>query len=250
MPSINYDQISKIYDHVRKADIDLINAFLNHLQLDETCRVLDIGCGTGNYTGMLQNVTAAELFGVDPSQGMLDKARQKHPQITFRQAEAALLPFASDFFVFIYMTDVIHHIPDIDALFSEIQRVLKPGGSACIVTQSHRQIAARPIAQFFPGTVAADQRRYQKISTIIQAGEQAGLSHTGTEVLGQGDTIELGQAYLELVRNKGYSMLHLISEEEFTQGLKILEHHLQAGPLQAQAAGESLVWFKNPDPSQ
>ena len=86
----------------------------------ESSRVLDIGCGTGNYTGLLQKVTQAEFFGVDPSQGMLDKALQKHPQITFRQAEAASMPFANDFFDFIYMTDVIHHIPDIDALFAGI----------------------------------------------------------------------------------------------------------------------------------
>jgi|WetSurMetagenome_2_1015567.scaffolds.fasta_scaffold222186_2 ubiquinone/menaquinone biosynthesis C-methylase UbiE len=243
MKHIDYDQISQIYDDVRRADLDLINAFLERIQLDETSRVLDIGCGTGNYTALLQKLTRAQLFGVDPSNGMLEKARQKNPQIAFRQAEAASLPFARDFFDFSYMTDVIHHIPDIAALFTEIGRVLKPGCSLCIVTQSHQQIAARPIAQFFPGTIVADQRRYPDIPAIIQAGQAAGLVHARTDLSGVGETIELSQPFLELVREKGYSMLHLISQEEYAQGLQALEQRLQAGPFEAKAAGESLVWL-------
>ena len=246
MKHIDYDQISQIYDDVRRADLDLINAFLEHLQLNETSRVLDIGCGTGNYTGLLQKVTHAQLFGVDPSQGMLEKALLKNPQITFRQAEAASLPFASDFFDFSYMIDVIHHIPDIAALFTEIERVLKPGGSLCIVTQSHQQIAARPIAQFFPGIIVADQQRYPDLPSIIEAGQAIGLVHARTDLSGVGDAIELGQPFLELVRKKGYSMLHLISPEEYSQGLEALEQRLLAGPFKAKAAGESLVWFEKP----
>ncbi len=248
MTPIDYDQISQIYDDVRQADLDLINAFSERIQLDEKSRVLDIGCGTGNYTGLLQKVTRAQLFGVDPSQGMLEQAIRKNPQITFRQAEAGSLPFANDTFDFSFMTDVIHHIPDIGALFSEIRRVLKPGGQVCIATQSHQQIAARPIAQFFPGTVTADQRRYPDIPVIIQAGQQAGLTFDGTELLAVDEAIMLGQPFLELVRKKGYSMLHLISAEEYTRGLQILEQHLKVGTIPAEAAGESLVWLLKPVP--
>jgi hypothetical protein len=64
---------------------------------------------------------------------------------------------------------------------------------------------------------------------------------------GVDDAIELGQSYLELVRKKGYSMLHLISDQEYTQGLMTLEQRLLAGPIQANAAGETLVWFVKPD---
>ena len=244
MAHVDYDQISQIYDDVRKADIDLINAFLRRIQLQPTSSVLDIGCGTGNYTGLLQKVTRAQVFGIDPSSGMLEKARQKHPQIIFRQAEAARLPFTDIDFDFIYMTDVIHHIPDIAALFGEIQRLLKEAGLACIVTQSHRQIACRPIAQFFPGTVVVDQGRYPDIPTIVQAGERAGLIHAGSEILGTGEELELGPDFLKLVREKGYSMLHLISDEEYQRGLKALERRLKAGPIPVLAAGGTLVWFE------
>ncbi len=260
MPAIDYDQISKIYDDVRRADLDLLEAFLGRIQLGADSQVLDIGCGTANYTGLLQRLTGAQLCGVDPSAGMLEKARSKHPLVDFRQAEAASLPFPDAYFDFIYMTDVIHHIPNPAALFSELARTLKPCALACIVTQSHQQIAARPIAGYFPGTVLADQRRYPDIPAILQAAGNAGLESAGNDLLGVGAPVELGGAFLELVRKKGYSMLHLISDEEYTRGLALLERQLCSvdgisdpvpGPaspairsLPAKAAGETLVWLK------
>ena len=55
--------------------------------------------------------------------------------------------------------------------------------------------------------------------------------------------MELDQEYLELVKKKGYSMLHLITEQEYRAGLEDLEKALQKGPIQARAAGETLIWF-------
>ena len=49
--------------------------------------------------------------------------------------------------------------------------------------------------------------------------------------------------YLELARKKGYSMFHLLSEPEYQTGLHSLEIALQQGPVKAESAGETLVWF-------
>jgi hypothetical protein len=56
--------------------------------------------------------------------------------------------------------------------------------------------------------------------------------------------IELGNDYLSLVGNKGYSMFHLISEEEYSLGLRKLKQELSVGSLFMPAGGTSLVWFK------
>jgi ubiquinone/menaquinone biosynthesis C-methylase UbiE len=215
MPQVNYDEISKIYDDVREGDLALINHFLQELPPDDGLTVLDIGCGTGNYTDLFQKVTRTKgyhVYGMEPSEGMIGKAREKNSQVIFRQAAADDMPFEGNFFDFLYMTDVIHHIPDIRRMFCEIQRVLKPRGKACIATQSHRQIEKRPIAQYFPGTVRVDQGRYPDIPEIIAAAQSAGLIYLKEEILFAGEAIELGADFLELVRKKGYSMLHLLTE--------------------------------------
>jgi len=246
MQQVNYNEISKIYDDVREADIVLVNHFLEELPGTRHLNILDIGCGTGNYTDLLQKITWTkgwQIYGIDPSAGMIDKARKKNKNILFQRGKAEDLLWAHDFFDFIYMTDVIHHIPDIHRIFSEIGRVLRSQGKVCIVTQSHRQIEARPIAQFFPGTVRVDHERYPNIHEIHAAAQYGGLLFLKQEVLFEGDGIELDEEYLELVRKKGYSMLHLITEQEYRAGLKNLEKALQNGPIQARAAGETLVWF-------
>lgn len=246
MQQVNYNEISKIYDDVREGDIILVNHFLEELPGSPRLNVLDIGCGTGNYTDLLQKITRTrgwQVYGIDPSEGMIEKARRKNGDIIFQQGKAEDLLWAHDFFDFIYMTDVIHHIPDIHRIFHEIHRVLKSGGKVCIVTQSHRQIAARPIARFFPGTVRVDRERYPNIHEIHAAAHSASLLFFRQEVLFEGDAIELNVEYLELVRKKGYSMLHLITDQEYQAGLEELERALQKGPIQARAAGETLVWF-------
>jgi SAM-dependent methyltransferase len=241
---VNYDEISRVYDQVRGVDRAVIEAFVNGVALDAACAVLDIGCGTGNYTDAMQRVTPARITGLDRSEGMLTQARAKNGAIDFRQGDAQQMPFAAASFDFVYMTDVIHHVPDIARLFAEIGRVLRPGGKACIVTQSHAQIERRPIAQFFPGVVAVDKARYPDIPQIVAAAAAQGLAFTRAERLGEGEPAVYGQPFLEAVRACGYSMLHLIADEEYAAGLAQVEARLRQGDLVVHKAGKTLVWLQ------
>jgi SAM-dependent methyltransferase len=242
MQFVNYNEISKTYDDVREGDLALIQRLIQALPPRPDLRILDIGCGTGNYTDLFQKLTGAQIFGVDPSEGMLEKARQKNTSITFKIGRADNIPFDSDFFDFSYMTDVIHHVPDIVSMFAEIKRVLKPGGAGCIVTQSHQQIEARPIAHYFPGTARVDKARYPDIPEIVETANAKGFTKIRSETLLE-KPLELDAGFLELVRKKGYSMLHLISDEEYRAGLKDLEQAIQNGPVNVRPSGSTLAWF-------
>ncbi len=241
---LNYDQISTTYDHVRQADVDLINQLVREAKIVESSCVLDVGCGTGNYADLLQKMSHAHVFGVEPSEGMLTKARQKNPNLTIKQSDAEHLPFDANSFDFIYMTDVIHHIPHINVMFTEVYRVLKPQAKACIVTQSHRQIDKRPITGFFPTTAHVDKARYPDIPQIVESASAQNLAFLKVESLNEDKPIILDQAFLTLVKTKGYSMLRLISENDYQAGLQRLERQLEHGSIQAAQAGDTLVWFQ------
>lgn len=243
MQPVNYNEISSVYDDVREGDVTLIKRFLQGIQPIGAFSALDIGCGTGNYTDIFQKLTQANVYGIDPSEGMLSKARQKNERIVFQQGSAEDIPFKDNFFDFVFMTDVIHHVGDISKMFAEIHRVLRSQGNVCIVTQSHKQIEARPIARYFPGTARVDKIRYPDIDEIITAAQDSGLRCVKQEILFENNEIELGPDYLALVRKKGYSMLHLISEHQYRVGLKALESALKKGPVKARMAGETMVWF-------
>lgn len=242
---LNYNEISNIYDDVREVDQAIIQHLIEGLPSRSSLRILDIGCGTGNHTDLLQKLTQVQVYGLEPSEGMLEKARQKNPHITFKCGSADQIPFEGNYFDFVYMTDVVHHLPDIPAMFAEIWRVMKSGGKGCIVTQSHQQIEARPIARYFPGTVSVDKDRYPDIPALNEFASDNGFTQLTQETITE-NMVVLDGSYLELVRKKGYSMLHLISNNEFQAGLGKLEGALSNGPVAAKPAGSTLVWFTKP----
>ncbi|MGP4078514.1 class I SAM-dependent methyltransferase [Pseudalkalibacillus sp. R45] len=68
-----YDHIGLNYDTTRKADSEITRRLRNHLQVPNGSKVLDIACGTGNYTVALEN-TGLNMTGCDLSYEMLQQA--------------------------------------------------------------------------------------------------------------------------------------------------------------------------------
>jgi ubiquinone/menaquinone biosynthesis C-methylase UbiE len=241
---INYNEISEKYDEVRKADLELIKKFEKEINFNESMHILDFGCGTGNYTNLLKKITNAKVFGVEPSAGMRQKALAKNEDLIIRAGNHANIPFANNFFDFVYMTDVIHHIPNLNQMFKEFKRVLKNEGLVCIETESYQQIDERFYVKYFPGTAEVDKKRYPSIDKIVQTAADNEFSFLKNELIGETNKRKVNQAFLKLVENKGYSMFHLISEDEYKNGLIRLKEDLNNGPFAVESSGGTLVWLK------
>ncbi|MCL2409600.1 MAG: class I SAM-dependent methyltransferase [Oscillospiraceae bacterium] len=157
--TINYNILAKDYDLTRITNINIINLFASELPLNGKT-ILDFGCGTGNFMYALKKLTNSEIYGVEPSEGMREQAQAKGLDV--KNGDHREIPFADNYFDFIYMTDVIHHVPDLEMMFSELCRVLKSDGLICILTESHQQLETRFWVKYFPTTVAVEKRRYPK----------------------------------------------------------------------------------------
>ncbi len=239
---IDYEKISKSYDSVRNANHHTIDAFLQGFSFTEASKVLDFGCGTGNYADLLQRITHAQVYGVEPSDGMREKAAAKNPAVFLAKGDHEHIPFEDSFFSFIYMTDVIHHVPDIDKMFAEFFRVLKRNGRICIVTESHDQIERRFYVKYFPSTAIADKNRYPDIPIIIEKALKAGFIHIRTDVT-ENSSQKVSMDFVEIVRAKGYSMFHLIPDDEYRRGLLVLEKDVGTDVPVIPGSGETLIWF-------
>lgn len=92
-------------------------------------RVLDVGCGTGEYIKRLR-AQDLEVSGVEPSQAMREIAMRTNPEATIVDGLATSLPFESGAFDFAFVIEVYRylHREDVHRSFSELLRVLKPGG--------------------------------------------------------------------------------------------------------------------------
>ena len=104
-------------------------------RLDRGERVLDLGCGAGTDTLVAAQMVGLEgrVVGIDMTSEMLAKARAATAElgatnVELLEAEAERLPFPDASFDVVISNGVIDLIPDKDAVFAEIYRVLAPGG--------------------------------------------------------------------------------------------------------------------------
>ena len=100
--------------------------------LKETDRVLDVGCGPGVLTAQLQAV-AGEVVGVDFSANMIGEASRQFPASSFKVANAEDLPFDDASFDVAVVNYCAHHLARPEQAFSEIRRVMKPGGKLAVI---------------------------------------------------------------------------------------------------------------------
>jgi SAM-dependent methyltransferase len=104
-------------------------------RVDEGSVVLDLGCGAGTDLLIAAQMTgpAGRTIGVDMTAGMLDRARVTAGEMGLENVELhesliESLPLADACADLVISNGVIDLIPDKDAVFDEIDRVLRPGG--------------------------------------------------------------------------------------------------------------------------
>ena len=90
--------------------------------------VLDLGCGYGYYTDYFRRI-GAHAMGIDGSERMIEIARERYPDGAFSVMDITKpLKLESDRFDVVFSNQVFMDIEDVDFVFSECKRILKPGG--------------------------------------------------------------------------------------------------------------------------
>jgi len=128
------EELSQVPDFVAESFAGVANPWVLG-RLEPGQRVLDIGSGAGmdSLIAALQVGPEGSVTGIDMTPEMLEKARRGVVElgldnVTFIEGEAESLPFDDASFDVVLSNSVIDLIPDKDAVFAEIFRVLIPGG--------------------------------------------------------------------------------------------------------------------------
>lgn len=114
-----------------------LGTLIEHLKLRGDEHLLDTACGTGRLAEMIrEKQPKVHITGTDLSPDMIAVARKRLPEdesTRWQVASAEELPFEDAAFDVVTCANAFHLIPGQEKAMREMARVVKPGGTVCVV---------------------------------------------------------------------------------------------------------------------
>jgi len=192
----------------RKKACDLSFEYYGKKSVD---RVVDVACGTGDMMGYWQkqaqkaSVNIKEFIGVDPSNGMVNVAREKFPDFNYHISKATEIPLEDESADFLSITYGIRNVVERQEAFHEFNRVLKKDGLVVIlefmkdenktVLKKMRDLYMHKILPYVGGFISKNLEAYTYLPDSIES-----------FVTIQGMQKELEIAGFEMVHTQSFSM--------------------------------------------
>lgn len=191
-------------------------------------KVLDIGCGTGRFTIPLAcGLEGVTVVGADASIKMLEQAQQKPcaDRAIWSEQNVCAQTFDDGTFDVVFISDMLHHLPNpVDAV-KECLRVLKPGGWMINKYGAMENIARDPEHVFFPGTIEVDAARTPTQEIMAAWMQEAGFTSIDSLNIEE-VTRPSAEIRLEAAEAKSISVLHLIDDEQFAEGMRRMSEYV------------------------
>lgn len=116
---------------IQKKTDEFINSIRPFLSQDTGLKILEIGCGTGEYTQTVASgLTQSDIVGLDISENVIKIAKRKCKKlknVRFVVQSIYKTDFKANQFDIVYGFYSLHHM-DVRKVFKEVYRILKPGG--------------------------------------------------------------------------------------------------------------------------
>jgi ubiquinone/menaquinone biosynthesis C-methylase UbiE len=231
--SVNYDNVSHTYDTGRIALTEVTEKLVRLIQAGRNSTVLDMGCGTGNYTAAIQQAVK-KVIGIDLSTGMLNQARAKSPSLQLIYGDITSLPFQSEAFDAAYAVQVFHHIRNKEVFLAEARRVLKNGAYLALDSCSHQQMRTFWHYHYFPQGIEVDLARIPDAEDIANLLEDAGFSDVATEISYSDLAFEneKPERYLDGDYRDSQSTFCLLTESDIETGCERLREDIASGEVE------------------
>jgi SAM-dependent methyltransferase len=179
--NIMTDDYSKVEGYVPDADLGLGCGLPTEFAgIKPGNTVLDLGSGAGNDCFVARAATGPDgrVIGVDFTPEMIAKAKENakkldYQNVEFRQGDIEKLPLSACMVDVVVSNCVLNLVPDKKQAFSEVQRVLKPGGHFSIsdvVLNGELPPQLREAAEMYAGCVSGALQEKEYLGIIEQLG--------------------------------------------------------------------------------
>ncbi len=234
MSPFHYDQVASEFDR-RYEGTDgrpIVRALREVLHGHGARRVLEVGCGTGQWLPRLVG-EGRWLAGLDPSLGMLRRAKARAPGAALVQGWGEALPFAAGRWDAVYLVHVMHHLRDWHAFLVQARRVLIPGGVLALVGQDWwAEGTTWYVYDVFPGVREVDAARFPHWEEVGDAMEGLGFKQVQMQVVQVVDVCWRGEEVFQdpYLAKQATSQLAMLSEEAYRAGLARMRARIRREP--------------------
>ncbi len=184
-----FDNISAKYDflnHFLSLGIDKIwrKKAVNMLREINPTKILDIATGTGDFAIQSLTLHPEEVIGVDISEGMLEKGREKMVKrkidhiISMLSGDSEDLPFEDNYFDALTVGFGVRNFQNLEIGLAEMLRVVRPGGKLIILefskpkrfpVKQYYAFHSKYIIPFFGKTISKDASAYTYLPESVAA---------------------------------------------------------------------------------
>ena len=179
--SIMADEYTKLDGYNSDADLGLgCGLPTQFAKMKEGDTVVDLGSGAGNDAFVARKVVgdSGKVIGIDFTPAMINKARENAEKlgfnnIEFRQGDVEDMPLTSDKADVVVSNCVLNLVPNKHKVFSEIYRIMKPGGHfsiSDIVLEGFLPEKWKQIAELYAGCIAGAIQKNDYLDIIEEAG--------------------------------------------------------------------------------
>jgi ubiquinone/menaquinone biosynthesis C-methylase UbiE len=178
--NIMADDYTKLEGYVADADLGLgCGLPTEFAQIKEGDVVIDLGSGAGNDAFIARKITGekGKVIGIDFTEAMIARARENAEKLNFhnvefRQGDIDNMPVTANKADVIVSNCVLNLVPNKHKVFSEIYRVLKPGGHfsiSDIVLEGELPAKWREVAELYAGCVSGAIQKKEYLGIIEEA---------------------------------------------------------------------------------
>ncbi len=127
-----YNSIAEDFDRTRGYYWPGVKKFIKSLDISPEKTILDLGCGNGRYTPLMEGM---QIYSLDNSSELLKIVKSKYPFVHLIEADATNTGLPNNMFDYLISIAVIHHLVSEERrvqFIQEIYRVMKISGLVMI----------------------------------------------------------------------------------------------------------------------
>jgi ubiquinone/menaquinone biosynthesis C-methylase UbiE len=240
MARISYDaQTAAAFKAVREVPRDGLSewreAVRRHLRPSQGMTLVDVGAGTGAFAAAFSDWFDIKVVAVEPSAAMREQIAQT-PAIQVLEGDASAIPVPDASADAVWLSLVIHHIPDLGVAAREIRRVLRPGAPV-LMRQGFPDryepagllnIGGIELVRWFPETARVIDT-YPSVEETCTAFAAAGFQQDALEQVRETHASSLAALFgqVDTFRHADTTM-RLLTDAEFLRGKERLRRAVDA----------------------